>query len=349
MISIIVVAHNKCDLTRCCLEALKRSQISQEFEILLVDNASTEEMASVANEYRGHFRHFRCLRNDLNLPFAAANNAAADQAVGEWLLFVNNDVAVGARTVENLIHPMLSNAGTGVTGARLLYPEGGKVQHAGIEQMLWGYASNYGAGGNPEDPRLCTRRRAFAVTGAMLCTRADLFKRTGGFDEDFCWGYEDLDLCLKAQAAGFDVLYVPEAVGFHWESATLGQLRSASDPERNYHHYRAKWHSMLVEREERYLKGIVARGIRTVLVFGTGAAASMLRPLLAAHGIEIAAFTSSRTDGETRFCDRPVVPLAETRRWGFDALVVGSQYYFEVEPLLARLHPDRDLVFPVVS
>jgi GT2 family glycosyltransferase len=349
LISIIVLTHNRRDLTQSCLEALTRSESSKEHEVILVDNASTEGIRELAGEFRDRFRNFQYWRNDENLSFSIANNAAAERAHGSWLLFLNNDVIVGEKSIEELIRALANDPGAGIAGARLIFPDSGKVQHAGIEQMLWGYASNYGAGADVRDQRLRFKRPVFAVTGAMLGMSRSLFHQVRGFDEQYRWGYEDLDLCLKVSKIGKNILYVPEAEGRHWESATLREIREPADFGANYAHYRNRWNDLLVPRERRYLESIRSQHAGRVVVFGTGQAAAALQPLLRENGIEVEAFTTTSAVNEgTCFQGRPVVPLAHVGKLEADLIIVGSQFYFEVEDLIKEAAPHHRCLFPVI-
>jgi GT2 family glycosyltransferase len=350
LISIIVVTHNKQEMVQACLDALMRSELPMEYEVILVDNASSKEIGNLAGEFREKARNFRYWRNDENLSFSIANNAAAERARGDWLLFLNNDVVIREKSLKELFQALVEDNTAGIAGARLLSPENGKVQHAGIEQMLWGYASNYGAGADPGDPRLSFKRPVFAVTGAMLGISRRLFNHVNGFDERYRWGYEDLDLCHKVKECGRSIRYVPEAESFHWESATLRDNRNPIDVDRNYRFYRKRWDYMLIPRERKYLEGLRAQNIRRVIVFGTGKAAIALWRWLKKHDIDVEAFTSSSAKkDENCFCGRPVVPLANIKKHDADSIMVGSQFYFEVEKLIREADPHGRSLFPIVS
>jgi GT2 family glycosyltransferase len=348
MVSIIILAHNKCELTKACLEAIAGSDLPFDYELILVDNASTEDMTSLAKLFGGKIRSFRNIRNDSNLPFSEANNRAACEAKGRYLLFLNNDVLVGKNGIRRLVETLMADATLGVAGAKLVFPQIKRVQHAGIEQMLWGYASNYGVGGKIEDVRLNKKRRIFAVTGAMLCIDAQLFGELGGFDEKYRWGYEDLDLCLKSHQIGRGVIYVPEAESLHWESASLQERDRSEDLERNYRRYREKWGEALLVRENNFFRSPEIRNIREAIIFGTGQAARALTEIVNLRGIEVAAYTTSNATGrkDDRFCGKPVLAVADLRRWRADgAILIGTQFFFEIEDLLAGLN----YIFPVVS
>jgi len=345
-LSVVVLAHNQSQMTRRCLQALAAALDGTDHEVLCVDNASTEDLGPLRDEGTA-FRRFALTRNNENLSFSSANNHAASSAAGDWLLFLNNDVEVGPSSIRALAEFVERHPEARVCGGRLIYPGGQRLQHAGIEQMLWGLVSNYGVGASTSDDRFRHDTERFAVTGAMLCIRRDVFERVGGFDESYAWGYEDVDLCLRARAAGLRVHYVAAAEGVHCESTTLRTKRRSADVDENYRVYRRKWDHILKPAESRYLGWMESSGIRRVVVFGTGSAGKALCETLDRAGVTVAGFTATAPDvAELR--GRPVVPLAEVARLSHDRLVVGTQLYFEIEGLIRAADPAREPLFPVL-
>jgi GT2 family glycosyltransferase len=343
-LSVVILVHNQWEMTRRCLSSLLASNVTSEWEILAVDNASTESMGGLLEECKGSER-IRWLRNEENLPFSIANNLAAAQAKGRWVLFLNNDVEVSEGCVDLLLKRLKESSSSGIAGCRLLFPDSNRIQHAGIVPMLWGYPSNYGVGADSNDPRFRVTSSVFAVTGAMLCIDARLFRQIGGFDERYRWGYEDVDLCLKCTEHGRDVLYVGETASHHAESSTLNGSRVRTDLERNYALYRLKWNLILVPREEAFLQSL-GRKSKRIAIFGTGLAARGLYSLLAESDIEVTAFTSRKPE-QSSYLGRPVVPLSEVKGLGCDVVLVGSQFYFELEDEI-RAATGHELLLPTV-
>ena len=337
MLSIIILAHNKVNLSRKCLQGIAESSTLPDCEILLVDNASEDETPRLAEEFKDKIMRLRYIRNDDNLSFSIANNRAAQQAKGKYLLLLNNDVVVGKSSVKIMVEALETDDSAGIAGAKLIYPDTLKVQHAGVAHMLWGYISNYGVGGNPKDFRLNDRKHVFAVTGAMLLIRRELFEQIGGFDEGYHWGYEDIDLCLKAHMQRKNVLYVPEAESLHYESATLKSKRDENVVDQNYKLFRKNWDHLLIERENRYMEELKVKGIHRVMIYGTGMAALGLFERLASSGFDVVGFTSSfeKSWGEN-IHGVPVYPLTEVGNMRYDKIIVGSQYYFEIERTTAN-------------
>lgn len=342
-ISAVVLTRDQEALTRRCLEAL--CEADDDLEVILADNASGEAIAALAREFAGRLKltHHRFARN---LPYAVANNRAARLAQGDVLLFLNNDVLVRRDAPTRLARAV--RACGGIAGAKLLFPGDGTVQHAGMKQMLWGYVSNLGTCAAASEPTLNVSSDIFAVTGAMLAIDRALFARIGGFDERYRWGYEDVDLCLKARAAGRPVRYVAEAVSVHVESATLRSSRRTTDLIANYALYRRRWNARLVPEERQAIAQLKAAGTRRVAIFGTGLAGAGLWRTLRRHDIAVEAFTASRVE-RRRFCGRPVVELGEVAGRSFDRLLVGTQHYFAVRDQVRHLDPLAAPILPAIE
>jgi GT2 family glycosyltransferase len=346
-VSVVVLAHNRLAMTRRCLRALAAALDGTDHEVLCVDNASDEDMRILGDDGLA-FARASLERNQDNLAFSTANNRAALRATGDWLLFLNNDVEVAVGSIRALHAFIGTHPEAGVCGARLVYPDSHRLQHAGMEQMLWGPVSNFGVGAATSDERFRHDAERFAVTGAMLCIRRDLFEEVGGFDEAYRWGFEDVDLCLKARRRGRQVWYVAAAEGVHFESATLRERRRPADFAHNYRLYRSRWDPVLVPAERAYLQRMTAAGIRRVVVFGTGAAGQALCLALEGGGIGIAAFTSTARH-VSEVCGHPVIPLQDLARVSYDRLIVGSQYYFELEQEIRRGDPQGTPLFPALT
>jgi GT2 family glycosyltransferase len=349
VISIIVLAHNHLQLTRQCLDSLAQSRLKVKWEVLCVDNGSSESLRPLLDEFGGRIPGLRILRNSENLSYSRANNRAVRDAAGQVLIFLNNDVIVQSDTLALMFDAMESDEFMGVAGGKLLFPESYLVQHGGIAQMLWGFASNFGVGASADAAVVANKREMMAVTGALLCIRRSLFESIGGFGEEYIWGYEDLDICMKVRRTGKKVMYVPQVTAVHAESSTLKESRLESEFESNYRLFRSAWDHWLVPREMRYLSWLRSEGVERVVIYGTGRAARGLFRILTQNDIAVVAFTSDKTEGASEVLnDLPVVPLEKLDRMGINRLMVGSQFFFRFETAIARYDPLGKPIFPVM-
>ena len=215
--SVIIPVWNGRPYLAGCLDALFAQEPS-DFEVIVVDNASTDGSADyVASDYA----HARLVRHRDNLGFAGACNAGIRSACGEVLVLLNQDTEVHRGWLDALLQP-LREPQVGVVGGKALYPDGETIQHAGgrIEWPL-GIAYHHGMG-EPDAEQWNVPRSVDYVTGAAMAFRRDVLDAVGLLDEGFWPGYyEDADFCFRVRATGQEVRYVPEAVMIHKESSSL--------------------------------------------------------------------------------------------------------------------------------
>ncbi len=219
-VTIVIPVHNRLEYTMRCLAALAANTPYELYEVVIVDNASTDGTGEFLRTLEGDVR---VIANPANLGFAKACNQGAREAAGEYLLFLNNDTAPRAGWLEALLAAADGDPRTGVVGARLLFPDD-TIQHAGVailEDSPYPLSPVHLHHGAPTDtPPATLEREVDAVTGACLLIRRDVFREIGGFDEGYLNGYEDVDLCLRVREGGRRILYAPASVVYHDESAT---------------------------------------------------------------------------------------------------------------------------------
>ena len=216
--SVIVPVYNHFHHTRTCLQALAACGDSTPFEVIVVDDHSSDESAERLPQVEG--LHY--VRNAQNLGFIGACNAGAAIARGDFLIFLNNDTAVQAGWLDALLGTFAQHANVGLAGSKLVYPDG-RLQEAGGIVFSDASGWNYGRFDDPADPRYNFVREVDYCSGAAIAIRRDLFDRFGGFDSHYAPAYyEDTDLAMKVRAAGLRALYQPASVVVHFEGVTSG-------------------------------------------------------------------------------------------------------------------------------
>lgn len=217
-VSIVIPVHNQIAYTFACLRSLAAHAGATPFEVIVVDDASTDATAARLATVAG----IRVLRNERNLGFVGACNAGAAAARGEFLAFLNNDTVVAAGWLEALLGCFEEEPDCGLVGAKLVYPDG-RLQEAGGIVFRDGSGWNYGRFDDPADPRYNFRREADYCSGAAILVRRELFAALGGFDARYAPAYyEDTDLAFAVRAAGHKVFYEPRATVVHFEGVTAG-------------------------------------------------------------------------------------------------------------------------------
>jgi O-antigen biosynthesis protein len=217
-VSIVIPVFNKIDYTIACLRSLAEHAGNIEFEVLVIDDASSDDTA----EKLAHVDGIRALHNAQNLGFIGSCNAGAAEAKGEFVLFLNNDTVVTAGWLDALLRCFDQEPQAGLVGAKLVYPDG-RLQEAGGIVFRDGSGWNYGRFDDPADPRYGFRREADYCSGAAIMLRTNLFRQLGAFDTRYTPAYyEDTDLAFAVRAAGFKVFYEPHSVVIHFEGITSG-------------------------------------------------------------------------------------------------------------------------------
>ncbi|HVE55036.1 MAG TPA: glycosyltransferase, partial [Ramlibacter sp.] len=216
--SIVVPAHNGLALTLACLHSLARHRGATPFEVIVVDDASSDATAQVLPTIPGLVN----VRLDTNVGFIAACKAGTAQARGEFLVLLNNDTYAQPGWLEALLDTFATHPDTGLAGSKLVYPDR-RLQEAGGIVFADGSAWNYGRTGHPDDPRFNFVREADYCSGAAIALPRALFAELGGFDPLYAPAYyEDTDLAMRVRQHGLKVRYQPASVVVHHEGATSG-------------------------------------------------------------------------------------------------------------------------------
>ena len=217
-VSIIVPVFNQLEYTHACLASLQAAEEQPPFEVIVVDDCSTDNTPEVVAQIGGVVY----LRNDSNSGFVASCNAGAKTARGKYLVFLNNDTLVKPGWLTALLDTFKEERRAGIVGSKLLYPDG-RLQEAG--GIIWQDASgwNYGKCDDPGKPEYNYLRDVDYCSGAALMVPKALFESVGSFDSRYAPGYyEDTDLAFKVRQAGYRVLYQPLSEVIHYEGATGG-------------------------------------------------------------------------------------------------------------------------------
>ena len=233
--SIIIPVWNNLSLTTQCLTALAEVTQGVSYEVIIVDNHSTDDTPAFLAGLGGDVT---VITNQENLGFAKACNQGAQAAKGEYLVFLNNDTIPQAGWLSALVDEVKAHSDVAVVGSKLLY-EDGTIQHAGVafsREFLMPYHMYPGVPANA--PMVSRRRELQCVTAACMLIRRQVFAQVGGFDEGYKNGFEDVDLCLKIGEKNWRIVYQPHSTVIHLESRTPG--RKAHEEE-NTNRFRERW------------------------------------------------------------------------------------------------------------
>ena len=225
LISIIIPNKDERDTLRACISSITEKTTYPNYEIIVVENNSTEQETFLYYEELKADPRMRIVEWNHPFNYSALNNYAASRAKGELLLFLNNDITV---ITPDWLEQMAMHAlrpEIGEVGAKLYYPDN-TIQHGGIMLKIgpvanhpYKFMSRFEIG---YFGQLIAVHNVSAVTAACAMVRADVFLEVGGFDEEFTVAYNDVDLSLKIRDKGYDVLWTPFAELYHHESKTRG-------------------------------------------------------------------------------------------------------------------------------
>ncbi|MDG1168192.1 MAG: glycosyltransferase [Sulfitobacter sp.] len=217
-VSVIIPAHNNIAFTYLTLCSLLMGQNDASFEVIVVDDGSTDETTKLEELVSG----ITVVRPLVAQRFIRACNAGAERARGEYIALLNNDVEVTAGWLDELIAAFSRFDNVGLVGSKLLYPNGDLQDAGGI---VWnsGNPWNYGKGQNPNAPEYSYARQADYLSGAALLAPASVWRELGGLSSYLEPMYfEDTDFAFKVRAAGYSTWFIPSSVVYHFEGMTSG-------------------------------------------------------------------------------------------------------------------------------
>lgn len=251
--SVIVLAWRLGNELVDCLRSLKKSDIGQAFEVIVVLNGANEiARAAVAENVRGA----NIVDLDANVGYGGGCNAGALRARGKYLVLLNDDTLVDSAWLSSLVSAAeKSPTGTGALSSLLLNPDG-TVQEAGCRVLSGAGTVQFAKGmtlREAKTARLLSPREIDYGSGAALLVRRDAFESIGGFDPLYEPAYyEDVDLCFRLRRAGYSVRFVPKAHVTHASGGSTLSDRRFRDfaASRSGSNFIARWANVLAHAPE---------------------------------------------------------------------------------------------------
>lgn len=229
-VSILIVSYNTVDLTVACIQSIFDQSEDVPFEVIVVDNASSD---GSADEIAKRFPNIRLVRSADNIGFGRGNNLAAQTATGDYILLLNPDTVVLDHAVDKIVRFARSVPDALVWGGKTVFPDG-TLNPTSVWRFLslWSLLTQ-AIGLNkifpcsdilnreayPKWPR-DTVREVEMVTGCFLLITHDLWRRLDGFDDGFFMYSEETDLCFRARKMGARPMFTPEATVVHYDGAS---------------------------------------------------------------------------------------------------------------------------------
>lgn len=226
-LSAIIVNHNQKYFPRMCIEALKKSELGFEYEIIVVDNASKDESLGYLEEM-AEKKEIKLIKSKKNLGYGKGNNLGVKEAKGKFILILNPDVFVQNGAISKMVSYLEKQEEIGILGPKIIY-HNGKIQESCRRFMTFTdliikrtFLKRL--------PRFKERLRKYIMQdfdhektqkvdllcGACFLMRKAVFDKLGGFDKRYFLFMEDFDLCQKAHREGLKVVYYPDAKVTHF-------------------------------------------------------------------------------------------------------------------------------------
>ncbi|MFZ2411959.1 MAG: glycosyltransferase family 2 protein [Candidatus Methanoperedens sp.] len=217
-VSVVVVNYNGKKYLSSCLSSLE-NQTYSDFEVILVDNASTDGSVEYVKAY---FPSVRIIENPKNYGFAKGNNIGIKEAKGELIATLNNDTEVTPAWLEELVRSINSDENVGMCASKLLFMKNRKmINSTGICISRSGACWDRGMF-ECDNGQYEFIGEVFGPCAGAAMYRKNMLEEIGLFDEDFYAYMEDVDLAFRGRLAGWKCLYVPKAVVYHVHGGTAG-------------------------------------------------------------------------------------------------------------------------------
>ena len=280
-ISIIMAVYNRLDLTRLCLASLERSLAGIDYEIIIVDDGSTDGTRAFIRTLRPPYR---IILNENKGSFALNNNRAAALARADTLCLLNNDTELPLGWLKPMIAGLARFPDAGCIGNVQLIPATGCYDHFGVCFPSWLTPLHYGQHLAHRPVLAGSYSRWGAVTAACVLIKRDIYNSVGGFDSRYINGCEDIDLCLRLHARGHWHYVAHDSEILHHKGASPGR-KSHNDA--NLARLKATWleylRQHLVPRDSRlaahsYLRTAFAAPRRINARKLLGSVATLIRP-----------------------------------------------------------------------
>ncbi len=227
-LSIIIVNYNTKDLTLACIDSILRSNPRVGYEIILIDNGSTDGSAEYFDKIRGS--KIRLILHKKNLGFSKANNSGIQKALGRFILLLNSDTEVTRGSIDALYDFALHTPGVGLVGPKLLNLD--KSTQASvfrlptlkraIKQYWFGHKGIF----DKYVPESQKPIEVEAIVAAVMLITPIARRKAGMLDERYFMYFEDLEFCRRVTKAGLKIYYLPSVEIYHHHGASSKNVES---------------------------------------------------------------------------------------------------------------------------
>jgi GT2 family glycosyltransferase len=222
-ISAIILNYKTPHETLACVDALLAQTISEEIEIIIVDNDSRDSSVEILRSLLGKEKPIKLMQTEKNIGFSGGNNLGVKTASGDYILIVNPDTTLEKDSLEKMFNFLNSRDDIAIVGPQLVFPSGTIrdsyrtfptildiiIKRTPLSIFFPKRMRDY----LQWDKSPYETREVDWLVGACMFIKKDFFEKIGGFDERFFLFFDDTDLCKRCRLNGKKVVYFPEAKG----------------------------------------------------------------------------------------------------------------------------------------
>lgn len=226
-LSVVIVNWNTSELLIQCLESIFNAESSLTFEVVVVDNGSTDNSVQITS---GHFPQVRIIANDRNLGFAMANNQGIRAGSARYHLILNSDTIVRPKSLDMLVQYADEHVEAGMVGPKLLNMDGTLQESWAEFPSFWSEITGKPIRNRRPIGDPCFAYDVDSILGACMLVRKEVVRSIGVLDEAYFMYSEEIDWCFRIKRGGWQIHYYPASEIFHigGASASMNSLRQLS-------------------------------------------------------------------------------------------------------------------------
>ncbi len=232
-VSFIILNWNTKDITKKCVDSIYKYIPSHIFELILVDNGSTDNSQALFEKYQLKHKNFKIIKNKKNLGFSAGNNIGAKAAKTNTLIFLNSDTQLKDDSILKAVNYLSSNPKVGLIAPKLILDNGNiqaSVYHPQtIPNAIKEYWLNQKNSFSPFYPIEKSPTQISSAAGAVFIITKTLFNKIGGWNEKYFLYFEDMELCRQVRQKNKSIAYYPDCQILHHHGQSGKSLATHKD------------------------------------------------------------------------------------------------------------------------
>ena len=219
LVDIIICVKNNKEIISKCLESVKKQRYKN-INCMVLDDNSTDGTCDLIKK---KYKFVTCITLSGKGP-SFNRNEGIKKSGGKYIITMDSDAILNRDWVKKMVLFMEKNIGIGIASGKILYENSNKINIAGGGMGKSGIVCHLGEGKNKNEETKI--KKVIYLCSASMIIRRKILKKIGLFDPEYFYGYEDLDLCWRANLAGFEVIYYPFAESYHEQNTTIKNIPS---------------------------------------------------------------------------------------------------------------------------